>query len=48
MECFGKVQKNFLYRHLPMSVKGKVSNQCDSKHIWTLNVVSYKKISKET
>ena len=45
---FGKYRKLFLDRHLQMSVEGKVSNQCDSKDIWMLNVVSYKSISKET
>ena len=45
---FGKYRKIFLDRHLPMRVEGTVSNQCDSKDIWMLNVVSYKSISKET
>ena len=46
---FGKYREIFLDRHLPISLKRKVFNQCVLPAItWMPNMVSHKSISKET
>ena len=46
---FEKYREIFLDRHLPMSLKRKIFNQCVLPAVtWMPNMVSYKSISKET
>ena len=45
---FGKHREIFLDRHLPVSLKRKVFNQClTGNDIWMPNMVSHKSISKK-